>query len=113
VPNALAIRLVEAGDSGIEWRSADRILYIMLPKGHRVTLNYASFWRPDDVKNKSALYNILFNSAGVNPKAREHSMNGQHWMFSPWRQLALTHAVQQPLEKPELNIMIPQLSLVH
>jgi hypothetical protein len=108
VPNALAIRLVEANDSGIEWRSVDRILYIMLPKGHRVTINYASFWRPDDVKNKSALYNVLFNGAGVNPKAREHSMNGQHWMFSPWRQLALTHAVQQPLENPELNVIDPE-----
>lgn len=107
-PNALAIRLVEANDSGIEWRSADRILYIMLPKGHRVILNYASFWRPDDVKNKSALYNILFNGAGANPKAREHSMNGQHWMFSPWRRLALTHAVQQPLTEPELNVIDPE-----
>lgn len=107
-PKALAIRLVEANISGYEWKQDERILYIRLPKGHRVTLNYASFWRPDDIKNKSALYNILFNGAGANPKAREHSMNGQHWMFSPWRQLALTHAVQQPLAEPDLKTIDPE-----
>lgn len=102
-PNTLAIRLLEGNTLAAEWRNNERTLYVQLPKGRKITLNYASFWRPDDVKDKSALFDVLFSGPSANAKARDHASNGQHWMFSPWRQLTLTHAVQQPLNEPVLK----------
>src|SRR5579862_5564843 len=29
--------------------------------------------------------------------------NGQHWMFTPWRTIELVHAVQKPLQSPDIE----------
>jgi hypothetical protein len=102
-PKSFRIRLEEGNVSKFEWNKNERKFVITLPKGHATTLNYASFWRPDDIKKFSGMYDMLFNTPSANAQARSHAMKGLHWMFSPWRQIRLTHAVQQPLEAPVLK----------
>lgn len=104
-PKSLRIRLEESNTAQVRWDkiNGERKFTVYLPKGHSATLNYASFWRPEDVKRISGLHDLLFNSPVANSKARGHAMKGQHWMFSPWRQIRLTHAVQQPLIGPGMK----------
>ena len=102
-PKSLRIRLEEDTTARVRWDSGERKFIVYLPKGHNVTLHYASFWRPDDIKRVSGMNDLLFNSAAANSTARGHAMKGQHWMFSPWREIRLTHAVQQPLLEPSMK----------
>ena len=98
-PRSMKIRLVE-GQGDPYWQ--DRVLTIPLPKSSIVEVNYASFWRPDDLEKYAGLLPTLkqgLNAQRIGTQAKK----GSHWMFSPWRTIRLVHAVQQPLEKP----MIP------
>lgn len=97
-PKSFRIRLVE-GNGTVDWDKAARILTIALPKSAEIEIRYASFWRPDDVDNISAMRQIVLSGRDRNP-AIEMARKGLHWMFSPWRNIRLVHAVQQPLEKP-------------
>ncbi|MFH8447744.1 hypothetical protein ACH4CD_00785 [Streptomyces fungicidicus] len=36
--------------------------------------------------------------------ALDRAAAGRHWMFTPWQQLTLVHAVQRPLRQPVLNL---------
>jgi hypothetical protein len=37
----------------------------------------------------------------------ELAAGGRHWMFTPWQELTLVHAVQRPLKQPVLNLSEP------
>jgi hypothetical protein len=97
-PKSFRIKLME-GSGNVEWNKAERILIITLPKSAEIEIKYASFWRPDDVDKYSALQPII--ALGTNKqRSVEYARKSLHWMFSPWRNIRLVHAVQQPLEKP-------------
>ncbi len=100
-PKSIRIKLQE-GSGDPSWDKGSRLLNIFLPKGIKITINYACFWRPDDVDKISGMSQWLFpdNSSSI---ARNKARAGRHWMFSPWRKLTLTHAVQQPLVAPEIK----------
>lgn len=34
---------------------------------------------------------------------RQRSVDGQHWMLTPWHELEVVHAVQRPLKTPDIN----------
>ncbi|MBL0335829.1 MAG: hypothetical protein IPP73_11195 [Chitinophagaceae bacterium] len=99
----------ERGNQSSEWDMAERKLVVYLNKGITATLNYASFWRPQDILGKSGLYQILGKK--TDSKADPGKMlitlgnarKGKHWMISPWRTLTLVHAIQQPLDPPQIT----------
>lgn len=97
-PRSIKIRLVE-GDGAPFWK--DRVFTIPLPKSAMVEVNYASFWRPDDLEKYAGLLPAIKKGSNA-LKADQQAKKGLHWMFSPWRTIKLVHAVQQPLEKPLL-----------
>lgn len=96
--------LLKEGNQNTEWDVAERKLVVYLEQGTIVTLNYASFWWQQDIHDKSGLFQILRKSPEKATKqfALSNAEKGKHWMISPWRKLALVHAVQQPLEAPQI-----------
>ena len=97
-PKSFRIKLVE-GNGTVDWIKSDRMLTIALPKSAEIEIKYASFWRPEDVDRYNALQPIV--SLGTNKiLSLEYARKSLHWMFSPWRNIRLVQAVQQPLEKP-------------
>lgn len=96
-PQTFRIKLKE-GSPNIQWVAADRTLEITLQKGVIVKLNYACFWRPDELVRYSGILDMMgMNNLGG--AVGERIGNGQHWMFSPWREITCVHAVQQPISK--------------
>jgi hypothetical protein len=97
-PKSFRIKLVE-GNGTVEWSKPDRMLIVALPKSAEIEIKYASFWRPDDVDKYNALQPIV--GLGINKvQSLDYARKSLHWMFSPWRNIRLVHAVQQPLENP-------------
>ncbi|MBL0336150.1 MAG: hypothetical protein IPP73_12820 [Chitinophagaceae bacterium] len=87
-PKSFRVQLKE-GNQSSEWDMAERKLVVYLNKGITATLNYASFWRPQDILGKSGLYQILGKK--TDSKADPGKMlitlgnarKGKHWMISP------------------------------
>lgn len=94
-PNTFRIRLTE-GDRAIKWLSSDRTLLVTLPKGTMLKLNYSCFWNTSDLADLSGILDIM-NASTLSDQVKQRIAKGQHWMFSPWRELTLVHATQQPL----------------
>jgi hypothetical protein len=100
-PRSFRIILVE-GNAAPVWNASSRTFTIALPKSAQVKINYACFWRPDDLPAVSGMHACV-NKAGVNTQAAQLALRGLHWMFSPWRTIRLVHAVQQPLQAPQFG----------
>lgn len=80
----------------IKWNGADRTLTVSLPKGLIFKMNYACFWRPTDVVKYSGILDMMgMNNLG--DAVGKRIAKGQHWMFSPWREITFIHAIQQPI----------------
>lgn len=105
--NSMRIQLIE-GETATNWESAERLLIISLPKGHRLKLKFSTFWRATDLQELSGVYNMLKEQ---NPSEWETidelAKAGKHWMLSPARELELVHAVQQPVTPPVIEALIP------
>lgn len=105
-PLTFKIRLEEANIPSINWLSAERTLVVKLQKGFMIKMNYACFWRPKDLLKNSAILPIVDNSGLTSPLGVKIA-HGQHWMFSPWREITFVHAVQQPVDNPAILKMVP------
>lgn len=104
----LRIRLQE-GEPGTDWNSGDRIFTIFLPKGLRTRIRFSTFWREQDFKQLSAIWDMVQGESPAHLSELEMLMRtGRHWMISPSREFELVHAVQQPVEEPVLQALIPQ-----
>lgn len=108
--NAGVIRFVlEEGPLNSSWDRNDRIFKITLPKGNRIKLKISTFWREKDLKELSALWQLIKEGASSKLSDLESTaLSGQHWMLSPPRNMELVHAVQQPVEAPVLQKVLPE-----
>ncbi len=61
-------------------------------------LNYACFWKPDAIVKYSGVLDMMGMNS-LSGLVGKQIGTGQHWMFSPWRELTFVHAVQQPITK--------------
>jgi hypothetical protein len=106
---SLRIRLQEGNNIKAEWKAAQRLLEISIPKGQRMQLRYSSWWRADDIERLSAVWQMVSKESPPNiATIRKYMNQGMHWMISPSRTVELIHAVQQPVEPSEIKIMQPQ-----
>ena len=94
-PNTFRIKLQE-GSPNIEWIAGERTLKVTLQKGAIVKMNYACFWNPADLEKISGVLDMM-NPPTLTDAIKQRIAKGQHWMFSPWREITFVHAVQQPL----------------
>jgi len=90
--------ILKEGSPNINWISASRTLQITLQKGAMAKVNYACFWRPKDILKLSGVLDMM-GMNNLSDTVGKRIARGQHWMYSPWRELTVVHAVQQPLSK--------------
>ncbi|UMB59335.1 hypothetical protein MHL31_09605 [Lutibacter sp. A80] len=107
--NAGVIRIrLEEGASNVKWNAKQRIFTVFLPKGHRTRIKFSTFWREKDLNKLSALWDLIQQDAPGNlVELRKLAESGQHWIVSPSREMELVHAVQQPVNKPEILAIYP------
>ncbi|MFN2587211.1 MAG: hypothetical protein ABR613_03690 [Actinomycetota bacterium] len=87
---------VQEFDDPPEPRMEDGMLIVPLPKGEVARVRYSSFVDRDD-------YRLMGQQrwlGGGGDDLGEIVDRGEHWMFTPHRELILVHAVQQPLCAP-------------
>ena len=107
--NAGAVRIhLEEGEQNVSWNPGSRTFTVFLPKGIRTRIKFSTFWRQEDLKQLSAIWEMIKNdNPGNISELDKLAVAGQHWMVSPSRELELVHAVQQPVDPPVIKNLIP------
>lgn len=86
-------------DDGLpRWRAEERTLTLPVAKGRIVRLAYASFVKEDFLRSFGL--SGWTNNPGF---VEELASVGRHWMVTPYRELVLVHATQQPVCLPTLT----------
>lgn len=113
--NVLSFRVVlrEADVPSVKWDAVERKLIVSLQKGVMFRMNYATFWKPSDIIKYSGTLEMM-GLNNLTSAVGQRIARGQHWMFSPFREISFVHAVQQPLSKvgaqpvPAIPQLIPE-----
>lgn len=80
---------------------ATRTLMVPLPKAVRARLRFASMLSPGALKLMGVWSWIPLSARTVELGRR--AQNGELWPLTPWRDLAIVHAVQRPLLAPTIR----------
>ncbi|MFF7358566.1 peptidoglycan-binding protein [Streptomyces filipinensis] len=125
-PKSFRIRLAE-GTAPPHFDEASRVLTVSLPKGAVATVRVCSAidfdaglmgmasWCLDPPEPRQGLAPQSAEEAEAERKAErqkaEHALDlaaaSRHWMFTPWHELTLVHAVEKPLRTPVLTLFPP------
>lgn len=100
--------LLKEGNPALNWDAGSRTLTVTLQKGVIFRMNYASFWRTDELIKLSGILDMM-GMNNLNNAVGKRIAGGQHWMFSPWRQLSFVHAVQQPISTDDTGKKYPAI----
>ena len=84
---------------------AQRVLYVHMPRGKRQRLRI-SFMVPPSRLDMMALW-ALMDKGKSTDDIKGKILAGRHWMFTPWRDIELVHAVQKPLKMPIFIALTP------
>ncbi|MET4658260.1 hypothetical protein ABID80_001970 [Streptomyces sp. PvP037] len=124
-PLSFRLRLAE-GDGPPSFDESSRVLTVSLPKGEVATIRVCSAirfdekllglasWcreRPGPEPAPDAAPEDRERAARRDEEERQRASTaldlaatGRHWMFTPWQELTLVHAVQRPLRQPVLGL---------
>jgi hypothetical protein len=87
-----------------KWDDTTRVLTVPLAKGEMVRVRYSSYLNPSDL-DKMGIIGWLAGSSKMGEMTK-FAAAGIHWMVTPYRELLLVHAVQQPLCAPWIDTKI-------
>lgn len=79
-------------------------LRIPLAKGERAKLRLAMRMRKRDLFERMGLWQWL--DAATQDKIAQATLDGRSWLFTPWQEIELVHAVQRPLLKPNIQNLV-------
>jgi hypothetical protein len=79
-------------------------LAVQLPKATFQTIRLSSWFKSSDLVHMG-LWNWLAEAGDATAALGDVILQGRHWMFTPYRQVVLVHAVKQPLLAPDMTIM--------
>ena len=115
------------GSAGSRWNATERVLTVSLGKGESATVRIACYlpgdaelrqlgywvWMVEWLRDQIKLGKIPeFEFAARLEEFRQLSLLGLWWMVStPYRELKLVHAVQQPIEAPKWVAFRPLFNL--
>ncbi|MFJ3309606.1 peptidoglycan-binding protein [Streptomyces sp. NPDC086549] len=122
-PQSFRLRLAE-GTAPPRFDEASRVLTVSLPKGAVATVRMCSMidfderimglasWCRELPQPAPQVMPETEAQAAAGRAAEQHRADralevaaaGQHWLFTPWHELALVHAVQRPLSAPVLEL---------
>jgi hypothetical protein len=86
-----------------KWDQVNRILTVYLAKAQEAKVRYSCYFNHDDL-SKMGIWKWLNNSS-LKHTLTKYALAGSHWMFTPYRELVLVHAVQQPLCEPQISLL--------
>lgn len=86
------------------WDSVYRTLTIYIPKGEKVKIKYSCFADKEDIE-QMGIYDWLKGNSTDDElqQISKYAQQGMHWMLTPFRELTLVHALQQPLKEPKFT----------
>lgn len=79
----------------------NRVLRIPLGKGDRATLRLSMCLAKGDLHERIGLWQWL--DVPAQQDLERDVIEGRHWMFTPWQDVELVHAVQRPLLRPAIE----------
>jgi hypothetical protein len=88
---------IEGREDG-EFGFKDGVLTVPMKRGSRQRLRL-SCMVPASKIELMALWSLIKTGKSATD-IRKRILDGRHWMFTPWREIELVHAVQKPLEMP-------------
>ena len=103
---ALRLRLVGL-EEGVappkpSWDAPNRLLTVHLPQGETARVRISSYFHTEDLE-KQALWQWTQEAGPPNlVELRDKAVAGRNWLYLPFRELVLVHAVQQPLKIPQI-----------
>ncbi|HYN06333.1 MAG TPA: hypothetical protein VES67_02985 [Vicinamibacterales bacterium] len=94
------VRVFEHPTATPEYKESERTLHVPLPKAVRARVR-VSMKLSKAARGRMGLWHWMTVAQQQNLDALV--LDGQHWMFSPWRVLDVVHAVQRPLIAPKMS----------
>ncbi len=101
------IRVEEHTDAVTVEKSADTLVIVKVPKAGVVTVRYSSYVDDAGANLLGIASWVGETSTAASAKVKEEAKKGQHWMITPYRELRIVHAVQQPLLEPSVEKWVP------
>jgi hypothetical protein len=105
---------VQEGGSQPAWDPSARVLDVYLPKSGQAIFRISSYALPKDLEMMGILYWVAEAHAlgrvsdAVFETVISLAGQGRHWMTTPFREVHLVHAVQQPIGIPEFLSFEPK-----
>jgi hypothetical protein len=84
------------------WDAVNRVLEVQIPQGMRAQVRISSYILPVDLENQAIFGWLLQKNPANLAQLKQQAESGRGWLYMPYRELTLVHAVQQPLKIPEL-----------
>jgi len=105
-PGRRAVRLVVSAGSGPPLLPAvqdiDGVIEVKAPKASITPVLFSSYIAPADLE-VMALWQWLVAAGKATPAMRALILHRLHYMFTPFRELVIVHAVRQPLAPPRFD----------
>jgi len=104
-PAARAFRLVIKGGSGAPVKPTvgnGHTLTVFAPKATFATVRLSSYLDAADLRSMG-LWEWLEEQGLATPTLAALAQSGRHYMFTPYRELVIVHAVRQPLTPPQFT----------
>jgi hypothetical protein len=105
--NARPFRLQLAeGDGAPQWDETERVLTISLPPATIATIRLNSSL-PEGAFTTMGLWRWFEEQPLAHiDELKQAVAENRHWLFTPWREITLVHAVQQPLAAPQVELAL-------
>ncbi len=108
-PNRRAVRLVVSAGSGAPVLPApsdlDGAILVKAPKASITPVLMSSYFEPADLE-VMALWQWIVEAGKATPALGALILDRLHYMFTPYRELVIVHAVRQPLTPPVIEKLI-------
>jgi hypothetical protein len=105
------LRPIPAGAAPAAPLFAADTLTVELAPAQRATVRINSVLDPSDLDSRG-VWHWTGDLAPINLGDVQTSLlDGRHWAHLPWRDITLVHAVQMPLDAPDITMLIPQKTL--
>jgi hypothetical protein len=100
-PFTIALSEATTPDEKPAFDAATRVLRVPLAKGERATLRLSMQIRKRDLFERMGLWEWL--DQPTRDALAEPTLDGRTWLFTPWQDVELVHAVQRPLIRPRIE----------
>ena len=107
--NPFRLRLAAAA-TPTAWQSGPSLFVVGLPPGRTARLKLNCLTHDPEVFGILDWCRAKLSQADAD-RVYEGIKASRHWMTTPWRTIELIHAVQQPLEPPEMHITLEKPSV--